>query len=132
MSYAKSIRLEAVTMIDMAERYYIPAVIRFEGKIAKSLNEVKAAVPGVDTTVQEKLVERISGKLAEAYAAMTALREAAAAWKEFDNERDRAVFSRDTLKSAMAALRAPIDKLERMVSRADWPVPTYAELMDEN
>ena len=131
-TYAKSIRLEAVTMIDMAERYYIPAVIRFEGKIAKSLNEVKAAVPGVDTTVQEKLVERISGKLAEAYAAMTALREAAAAWKEFDNERDRAVFSRDTLKSAMAALRAPIDKLERMVSRADWPVPTYAELMDEN
>jgi glutamine synthetase len=63
---------------------------------------------------------------------MTALREAAAVWKEFDNERDRAVFSRDTLKSAMAALRAPIDKLERMVSRADWPVPTYAELMDEN
>ncbi|MBP5225214.1 MAG: glutamine synthetase III [Lachnospiraceae bacterium] len=131
-TYAKSIRLEAVTMIDMAERYYIPAVIRFEGKIAKSLNEVKAAVPGVDTAVQEKLVERISEKLSEAYSAMTALREAAAAWKEFDNERDRAVFSRDTLKSAMAALRAPIDKLERMVSRADWPVPTYAELMDEN
>ena len=131
-TYAKSIRLEAVTMIDMAERFYIPAVIRFEGKIAKSLNEVRAALPEVPVTAQEKLLRDISVKLEDAAEAVRALRKGASDWQEIGGWRDRALFSRDVLKPAMAALRAPIDKLERMVARADWPVPTYAELMDEN
>ena len=130
-TYAKSIRLEAVTMIDMAERFYIPAVIRFEGKIAKSLNEVRTALPEVPVTTQEKLIREISAKLEEASNAVMALRKGASDWQEIEDWRDRALFSRDVLKPAMAALRAPIDKLERMVARADWPVPTYAELMDE-
>ena len=130
-TYAKSIRLEAVTMIDMAERFYIPAVIRFEGKIAKSLNEVRTALPEVPVTTQEKLIREISAKLEEASNAVLVLRKGASDWQEIEDWRDRALFSRDVLKPAMAALRAPIDKLERMVARADWPVPTYAELMDE-
>ena len=130
-TYAKSIRLEAVTMIDMAERFYIPAVIRFEGKIAKSLNEVRTALPEVPVTTQEKLIRAISAKLEAASEAVMVLRKGASDWQEIEDWRDRALFSRDVLKPAMAALRAPIDKLERMVARADWPVPTYAELMDE-
>ena len=130
-TYAKSIRLEAVTMIDMAERFYIPAVIRFEGKIAKSLNEVRSALPGVPVTAQEKLIREIAGKLEEASEAVRTLRKGVSDWQEIEEWRDRALFSRDVLKPEMAALRAPVDKLERMVARADWPVPTYAELMDE-
>ena len=41
-SYMKAVAIEARTMLDMAGKLYIPAVIKYTGMIAHSLNEVKA------------------------------------------------------------------------------------------
>ena len=49
-TYAKSINIEALTMIDMASRQIIPAVVGYTQKLAKTVLDVKAA--GVEPSVQ--------------------------------------------------------------------------------
>ena len=45
--------------------------------------------------------------------------------------REMALFFREKVVPAMEALRRPIDRLEMVIDRDLWPVPTYAELLFE-
>ena len=45
--------------------------------------------------------------------------------------RDQAVFYRDIVKADMDALRAPVDKLEMIVDKDMWPMPSYGDLLFE-
>ena len=45
--------------------------------------------------------------------------------------KDQAASYRDNVVPAMAALRTPVDKLETLVDKRMWPVPTYEDLMFE-
>lgn len=62
-TYAKSINIEALTMIDMASKQIIPAVIKYSQKLAKTVLDVKAA--GVEPVVQANLLSRVNSKLTE-------------------------------------------------------------------
>ena len=43
----------------------------------------------------------------------------------------RAAYYRDEVTTAMAELRAPIDKLEIIVDKRVWPMPSYGDLIFE-
>ena len=45
--------------------------------------------------------------------------------------RNQAVYYRDEVASAMVALRTPVDKLEMLVDKAMWPMPSYGDLIFE-
>ena len=45
--------------------------------------------------------------------------------------KDQAVFYHDEVKKAMDELRAPVDKLEMLVDKAMWPMPSYGDLIFE-
>ena len=129
--YAKAINIEARTMISMAGCKYIPSVIRFTTRLADSIKTVTEAVPEADTSVQIELLLESSRLLREAQDALTELRrldEEAVAKPE---GREMAEFFHEKVVPAMAALRTPIDKLELVIDRDLWPVPTYAEMLFE-
>ena len=50
---------------------------------------------------------------------------------KMEEGRDQAVYYRDTVKAAMDALRAPVDKLEMIVDKDMWPMPSYGDLIFE-
>ena len=127
--YSKSINIEALTMIDMARKLYLPAVMSYTGELAKSvkaLNEI-----GMDSSVQTKVLSNISAELAKANAALEALEAAVAKAKLIKNGKDKAYAFKDEVKVAMDNLRKPVDALETMVDKKAWPVPTYADLLFE-
>ena len=45
--------------------------------------------------------------------------------------REQAVYYRDEVMSAMAGLREPVDKLEMLVDKEMWPMPSYGDLIFE-
>ena len=45
--------------------------------------------------------------------------------------REQAVYYRDVVKVAMDALRAPVDKMEMIVDKEMWPMPSYGDLIFE-
>ena len=62
--YAKAINIEAKTMIDIATKQIIPAVIKYTTVLAESINAVKAA-GAIDVSVQMELLEKCSELLKE-------------------------------------------------------------------
>lgn len=129
-SYAKAINIEARAMIDMAGKQIIPAVIKYTTALANSINSVKTAC-SADTSVQEGLLLEVSGLLAEAKSALGRLSEATERAYAVKEGREQAICYRDEVKAAMDALRAPVDKLEMIVDKDMWPMPSYGDLIFE-
>ena len=71
-SYAKAINIEARTMIDMASKQIIPAIIKYTKELADTVVAVKEA--GADASVQAELLTEVSGLLAESKKALEALK----------------------------------------------------------
>ena len=128
-NYAKVINIEAKTMIDMASKQIIPAIIKYTKTLADTVVAVKAA--GVDASVQAEALAEVSELLKEAKEALAVLIKVTdeAATKEEGEE--QAKFFKFTVFPAMEALRAPVDKLEMIVDKEAWPMPSYGDLMFE-
>ncbi|MBP5446177.1 MAG: glutamine synthetase III [Acholeplasmatales bacterium] len=127
--YAKTINIEAMTMIEMASKQYIPAVIKYMDKLSETIVNVKQASNSADTTVIEKLLNDTSILLLEAKEALENLKEKVAIAETKPEGVKRALFYRKEVFTIMGALRYPIDKLELLVDADLWPVPSYGDLM---
>ena len=128
-TYAKTINIEALTMIDMAGKQIVPAVVKYSKSLADTVNAVKTA--GVDASVQVELLKEVSGKLTKIQTALEALRKAEKEAAAIEDAKQQAFFYKDTVKEIMAQLRQPADELEMIVDKEMWPFPTYGELMFE-
>ena len=128
--YAKAINIEAKTMIDIATKQIIPAVIHYTTVLADSINAVKAA--GVtEVSVQTELLKKCSALLKETNEAMHTLSALVVKIPEVAEGRDRAVYCREQIVKAMEALRKPVDELEMLVDKSMWPMPSYGDLIFE-
>ena len=128
-NYSKAINIEARTMIDMASKQIVPAVIKYTKSLADTVVVVKEA--GADASVQAELLGEISGLLTETKKALEELiviTDKAAAMEEGE---EQARYYHFDVVPAMEALRAPVDKLEMIVDKEAWPMPSYGDLMFE-
>ena len=130
-TYSKTINIEALTMLHMAKKQIIPAVIAYTTELATSISSVKDACPVADTSVQEGMLIEISNLLAEMQKAVVTLEKAQEDAYAILDPRDNAVAYKDIVVPAMDAVRAPADKLEMLVDKDMWPIPTYGDLMFE-
>ena len=128
--YAKDINIEAKTMIDIATKQIIPAVIKYTTVLAESINAVKAAGP-IDVSVQMELLEKCSELLKKTSSAMNELTKAVAEIPQVPEGRERAVYCKDTVTKIMEELRKPVDELEMLVDKEMWPMPSYGDLIFE-
>ena len=128
-TYAKTINIEALTMIDMAGKQIIPAVMSYTKSLADTINAVKAA--DCDASVQTELLKETSALLGDMKEALSSLKKAEADASAMTDVREQAFFYKDTVMNIMQQLRTPADKLEMIVDKSMWPFPTYGELMFE-
>ena len=130
-TYTKSVLVEARTMSDMAGKQIIPAVIRYSGDLARSLNEVRTACPEADMSVQTELVLEVSSLLAAMKNAMEEIRKDLEKAGTMSNMKERAHFCYDEMVPAMNRLREPADRLEMIVDKEYWPFPSYGDMIFE-
>ena len=130
-AYAKAINIEAKTMIHMASKEYIPAIISYVTSLGDSINSISAACAEADLSVQKDLLTTCSSLLAKAQTALYALKDADKKANAMEEGKEQAEFFRDTVFTAMADLRAPIDELEIIVDKEYWPVPSYGDMLFE-
>ena len=128
-TYAKTINIEALTMIDMAAKEIIPAVVKYTNDLAATVLAVKSA--GVEPIVQAQLLNEVNDKLKEANEAYKTLIELEKEASNIKDAKTQAFFYKDKITVAMDALRKPCDELEMLVGKEYWPIPTYSDLMFE-
>ena len=127
--YAKAIHIESRTMIDMASKSIIPAVIHWTRNLADSVTAVRQA--GVEPEVQLALLAESNELLTRTKLALQELSDLTEKAEEQPEGRDRAVFYHEHIMPAMEALRTPVDRLEMIVDKDMWPMPSYGDLLFE-
>lgn len=130
-SYAKTINIEAKTMMDMAGKQIIPAVVKYTTELAQSLCLVGKSCPGADVSVQKELLIETSSLLAEMKKALAALKAETEKAASVKNNKERAYAYHDAVITAMEQLRRPADRLEMIVDKDLWPFPSYGDLLFE-
>ena len=139
-TYAKTINIEALTMIDMTKKQILPAVMKYTKSMADTVLAVTEA--GADASVQRDMLNEVSEKLVETKRALEALEvDARTALDILRREskqmltkeqcRDLAFFYKENVVPKMAALRKPVDELEMLVAKEMWPMPSYGDLLFE-
>ncbi|HJF94861.1 MAG TPA: glutamine synthetase III [Lachnoclostridium phocaeense] len=128
-NYAKAINIEARTMIDMASKQIIPAIIKYTKTLADTVNSVREA--GAEPVVQTQLLGEISDLLVQTKKALDVLVKETELAASMEEGEIQARFYHDTVFPAMEALRAPVDELEMIVDKEAWPMPSYGDLMFE-
>lgn len=130
-TYAKTINIEALTMIDMATKQIIPAVVKYTTVLANSLTAVRNACADADVSVQTELLLEVSDLLSATKVALAELKDAVAEVSRKQNNKEKAFAYKDMVMPAMTALREPVDKLEMLVDKEAWPMPSYGDLVFE-
>ena len=129
-NYAKVLHIEAHTMVSMAQKDILPAVLRYARELAETIAAKREAMPGKPGFgVEARLLEKINELTYSFDERLTALR---AAIDEVDSTamtpQERADYYRDTIIPAMEALRESADGLEVLVAKDLWPLPSYGEM----
>jgi glutamine synthetase len=128
-NYAKTIHIEALTMIDMVREQVLPAVSAYSAKLAADAAAKKALVPSLPCKMEVTTVEKLSSledSLTESVAKLDDLTVKA---KMISDVTEQARFDHSEVIPAMADVRAASDQLELIVSREYWPMPTYGDLL---
>lgn len=128
-TYAKAINIEARTMIDMASKQFMPAFIKYTKTLADTVNAVTAA--GADASVQKETLAQVTALMGETKKALDALIKVTDEAAAKEEGAVQANFYHSDVFPAMEALRAPVDKLEMIVDKEAWPMPSYGDLIFE-
>lgn len=128
-NYAKTINIEALTMVDMANRQIIPAVEKYIADVAKTA-ALKIEACGEDACVclEKDVIKTLSELNMAAYKASAELKNLAKVASEKPCAKCSATAYKDEVVPAMAVLRDAVDKMESFVPASAWPLPSYGEM----
>ncbi|MCL1919482.1 MAG: glutamine synthetase III [Kiritimatiellaeota bacterium] len=130
-NYCKTLHIEALTMLDLVKGGIIPACIAYQNEIATLLTHKKAlgGHPLYATALEDDLLQKISGLSASLLAKLDTLEKVLAGAKKASGVLAHARFYRDKVFAAMAELRLDVDKLETLVAKKHWPLPSYVDML---
>ncbi len=128
-NYSKVINIEAQTMIQMASRDILPAVNAYVAELAEAAAAKTAVVSVADISMETDLITTLSALIGEAYLAVKALKDTAAAAAALPEGEEMARAFADRVLPAMKVLRGKVDAMEGLTSSDYWPMPTYGDLL---
>ena len=124
--YSKILNIEARTMLKIANKQLIPAATAYMGEVASSAAAKTAAVEGISTKAETKVLTRLSKYTDEMSDAADTLTEVTDKVSAMDDEAAKAHAFHDEVIPAMDALgAAAADEAESLVDEDYWPLPCY-------
>ncbi|MDR1953243.1 MAG: glutamine synthetase III [Clostridiales Family XIII bacterium] len=127
--YKKILHIEALSMLELAHRGFVPAVIDYSTNVAKSIEKKKKLSDKFNTSLEENLLEKLSTLGAALGTDIEALETALANADEDADTLDLAKYYNAKVIPAMEKLRETVDALELLVDRDYWPLPNYGEML---
>ncbi|MBO6149313.1 MAG: glutamine synthetase III [Lachnospiraceae bacterium] len=127
--YAKEINIETRTMVDMASKSIIPSCFKYLRELAETVNALEAA--GADASAAREILTEVNSLTSESQKALKQLMKDSEEALSIKEVKKRAHYCRDRLTVDMENLRNPIDRLEMIVDKEDWPMPSYGDLLFE-
>ncbi len=128
-TYVKEVNIEALTMIDMAKKEILPAVMKYSDFIAENISKL-SKIEGTDYSYQLSLLKKLTFNISVCGNAVERLeRGVSSASSSKEVILKKATLYRDKVLPAMADLREVCDKLEELTDKKYWPIPTYSDIL---
>ena len=126
-NYSKIINIEALTMIDMVKRDYLPAVGKFVASLSEALKTKREL--RISAVYESDVCVKLSNLMTETYETVNELENAekSACARNCDRTAQAECYS-ETIIPIMEALREKVDTMETLTASEYWPVPTYGDL----
>ena len=128
-TYAKQIRIEALTMVDMAQKNITPAVTAYVSALADAALSKKALSETIPVNVELNLIRSLSGKQERFVALTEELQDAIAGAAAIEDSQEKAMAYREKVFEKMEELREVGDSMEEEMSEEYWPYPPYTDLL---
>ena len=128
-NYVKTVNIEALTMVDMVRKNYLPAIEGYLFKLAQTTSLMRQVSDKVKCNYEVSTIERLSELTDHILESVKALEDAIATLKDLPDIFKSSEFVRDTLLLTMESLRAYVDEAEMLTSQKDWPFPSYGQLL---
>lgn len=124
-NYYQVIVIEAKTMIYMLRKEILPAIFSYEAKLAQIIQTKKSC--GIVAPMEEKILKDINSPLEIVSDHVDKLETLLQVNPE--SEKEAARFAADALLPLMEAIRALTDTIEKNVSKSEWPLPDYNDIL---
>ena len=128
-NYCKTVNIEALTMIDMARKEILPAIVGYVKELSETVGAAKAVAPSAPLGYGSKTVSKLCALADEIDQKTDALEAAADRYKQITDVTAAANDIRDDILQRMAELRVPCDEAETLMPASVWPFPTYGDLL---
>lgn len=126
-NYCKMIRIESLTMIEMAKKDILPAVSTYVRKMAEAVSCARS-IADVECGFEVDMIRNLTNLSTNMYKKMRSLEELTQSCPEDDNQK-LAEYYKDTIIPAMRKLRSVADEIETLVGEKYWPYPTYGKML---
>ena len=128
-NYRKVIHIEALTMLDMVRKDIMPAVSGYTLKLANGLAAKKACGADVCASYEKDTLDKLCATLDNIHSAEQELQAAIDGAAVYKDRQSKAEYYKDKVIAVMEKLRAAVDEAETLTDRADWPYPSYSDLL---
>ena len=124
-NYSKTIRIEALTMVDMINKDVLPSIEKYVDTLATTA-ERKAKL-SIDAAFETDRLKKLSALQTAIMNGVESLDEALT--KDSETSQKEAEYYHDVVFKKMQELRAVTDRAEMLTSSEAWPYPSYGELL---
>ena len=124
-NYYQVVQIEAKTMAYMLRKQILPAIFSYEAKLAQIIQTKKSS--GIDAPLEVKILKNINTPLELVSNHLDTLETLI--HKETTTEKQAACFAANELLPLMETIRQLTDLIETNVSKEDWPLPDYNDIL---
>jgi len=128
-NYSKLCNIEAVTMYKLVKKNVLYVATRYAGELSEAAMKKTMFLPKADCSYESETVLRLSEISAGLHIKVKELYDALCKAEEKIDVLEKACFFKETVLTKMAEMRELADELELLVSRSQWPFPTYGDLL---
>ena len=128
-NYCKTVRIEALAMVDISKKEILPAVESYVSSLASAVGAKKAIDAELPWGYEKKQLRRLASLVDAIDDRVDALEEKLIRLDTLSGSMEEAAFIRDELLPGMGALRAAADEAETQTAASYWPFPTYGDLL---
>ena len=128
-NYSKTIRIEALTMIEMVKKDFTEGLFKYQASITDTALSKKQLVPGMACELETRILTLLDREAQEIGKGVEKLEKDLAETESITDSLEQAKAYHEKVLSDMDALRVHVDAAEAMIPENDLPYPTYSKLL---
>ena len=128
-NYCKTVRIEALAMVDISRKEILPAVESYVSSLASAVGAKKAVDAELPWGYEKKQLRKLASLVDAIDDRVDTLEKKLIRLDTLSDSTEEAAFIRDEILPGMGALRAAADEAETQTAASHWPFPTYGDLL---